>query len=397
MTEIDRTAEQILDDEEPEVEQNARRDTSSIASILGLHEPKSKLDALLGVTVRRKATDLHINAGNPPYLRIDHEMIPLADFPVLDENEVRSMIFSCMTGQQNSHFIEEMDVDFSYDVRGLGRFRVNALFERNYLGAVYRHIPSNPLNLEQLGVPDLLKKLCWKKQGLVLVTGRTGNGKTSTLAGALQYINEMRRVHAITIEDPIEYFFENNRAFIRQREVGTHVRDFKAGLRNALRQDPDVIIVGEMRDLETISIALSAAETGHLVFSTLHTFGAVESINRIIDPFPPEQQQQIRLQLSACLEAVFAQCLVPKAKEQGVALAVEIMIATSAVRNLIREGRIHQIRQIIETHAEDGMVSMEKALTGLFEKGLISYDDAVSHAVDQVSIRDILRMKGLVE
>jgi len=367
MTEIRRTAEQILDDEEPEVEQHARRDTSCIATIMGMHEPKSKLDELLKETVRRKATDLHLNAGNPPYLRINHEMIPLPGCPVLDENDVRSMIFSCMTGQQNSHFIEEMDVDFSYDEKGLGRFRVNALFEKNYLGAVFRHIPSNPLNLEQLGVPDLLKKICWKKQGLVLVTGRTGNGKTSTLAGALQYMNDMRRIHAITIEDPIEYFFENNKAFIRQREVGTHVKDFKAGLRNALRQDPDVIIVGEMRDLETISIALTAAETGHLVFSTLHTFGAVESINRIIDPFPQEQQQQTRLQLSACLEAVFAQCLVPKAKEEGVVLAAEIMVATPAIRNLIREGRIHQIKQIIETHADEGMVSMEKALVDLFE------------------------------
>jgi twitching motility protein PilT len=375
-------------DEKPEGARN-------LAAILGMKEPKAKLDELLKEAKLRNATDLHINAGNPPYLKIHGEMVPIPGCPPLDEGTVRSMIFSCMTGEQNARFIEELDIDFSYSLPGFARFRVNALFEKNFLGAVFRVIPENPFTLEQLGVPEVIKKVCWRKQGLCLVTGRTGNGKTSTLAGCMQYVNDNRKIHLITIEDPIEFSFDNKISYIRQREVGIHTKSFVTGLKYALRQNPDIIMVGEMRDLETISIALTAAETGHLVFSTLHTFGAVETINRIIDPFPPEQQQQIRLQLSTALEAVFAQCLIPKANEPGVILACEIMMANPAVRNIIRDGRIHQLKQVIETHQEDGMISMEKYLLSLYERGLITFENAIAHAVDMESLRDMFRMRGI--
>lgn len=396
--------EELLDDEaqEEEKEENLpatakgpREEGRDIAAVMGLHEPKRKLDELLREAIARNATDLHINAGNPAYLRVHGRLGPIPGCPVLDEATIRGMLFSCMTGEQNSKFIELMDMDFSYAIPGVARFRVNCLFEKNYLGAVFRVIPESPFTLEQLGVPEILKKICFKNQGLVLVTGRTGNGKTSTLAGALQYINENREIHLITIEDPIEYSFSNRKAFVRQREIGIHCRSFVHGLKFSLRQDPDIIIVGEMRDLETIGIALTAAETGHLVFSTLHTFGAVETINRIIDPFPPEQQTQVRMQLSTTLEAVFAQCLIQKANEPGVVLACEVMLANSAVRNIIREGKIHQLRQVIETSSEDGMVSMEKSLVALYMKNLITYDNALAYAVDQEYLRDMFRMRGI--
>ena len=358
-------------------------------------EPRKILNSLLREVIRRRGTDLHIKAWSIPFVRIFGEMVPLTDCFVMDDVMVQKLIFSCMTGQQNAHFVEEIDIDFSYSITGLARFRVNALFEKNYLGAVFRYIPENPLSLEELGVPEVMKSICTKKQGLVLVTGRTGNGKTSTLAGALRHINETRRVHVVTIEDPIEYSFVDNRAFIRQREVGAHTRTFSTGLKHALRQDPDVIIVGEMRDLETISIALTAAETGHLVFSTLHTFGTIETVNRIIDPFPSGQQQQVRLQLSTTLEAVFAQCLIPKKDELGVILCSEVLIATPAVRNMIRDARVHQLKQIIESLSEGGMVSMEKSLIALYEQKKISLENMVAHAVDQNTLRDMMKMKGI--
>ena len=391
--------DEAVDDEKEEMvttkPRSMKEEGRDIIAVMGLHEPKRKLDELLREAIAKNATDLHMNAGNPPYLRIHGKLAPIPGCPILDEATVRGMIFACMTGEQNSRFIENMDMDFSYAIPGVARFRVNSLFEKNYLGAVFRVIPESPFTLEQLGVPEILKKTCWKNQGLVLVTGRTGNGKTSTLAGALQYINENRDVHLITIEDPIEYSFCNKKAFVRQREVGIHTKSFVTGLKFSLRQDPDIIIVGEMRDLETIGIALTAAETGHLVFSTLHTFGAVETINRIIDPFPPEQQTQVRMQLSTTLEAVFAQCLLQKANEPGVVLACEVMLANSAVRNIIREGKIHQLRQVIETSSEDGMISMEKSLFALYQRNLISYDSALAYAVDQEYLRDMFRMRGI--
>lgn len=380
--------------EEPSAEQGGR--TKNLVTVLGLHEPKRRLNELLKEAISRYATDLHLNAGHPPYLRVHGEIFPMPGCSNLDENSVRDMIFSSMTGEQNARFVEEMDIDYSYSIPGFSRFRVNALFEKNFLGAVFRVIPENPFSLDQLGVPEAIKKICEKKQGLVLVTGRTGTGKTSTLAGAMQYINQNRKVHLITIEDPIEYSFENEQAYIRQREVGVHTKSFVTGLKYALRQDPDVIIVGEMRDLETISIALTAAETGHLVFSTLHTFGAVETINRIIDPFPPEQQTQVRMQLSTTLEAIFAQSLIQRANEPGMVLACEVMLATPAVRNIIRDGKIFQLKQVIETRAEGGMITMEKSLISLFERKLITYENALGYAIDQQSIRDLFRMKGII-
>lgn len=360
-------------------------------------ELREKLEVLLKLAVERHATDLHVNADNVPYLRINGKMVPLKEYPPFDEESIRGLIFSSMSSVQHRDFLENFEIDFSYHLRGYARFRVNALFEKNYLGAAFRVIPETPMTLDQLGVPDMMKQMCRKNQGLVLVTGRTGHGKTSTLAGALQYINGLREINIITIEDPIEYSFTNEKAFIRQREVGVHTKKFALGLKYALRQDPDVIIVGEMRDLETISTALTAAETGHLVFSTLHTFGAVESINRIIDPFPPEQQFQIRLQLSTTLEAVFGQALIPRIDGQGVVLCCEIMIANNAARNIIREGKIHHLKQVIETGADAGMISMEKALLELYEKELISYENAMAHATDVKTLRELFARKGIIE
>lgn len=373
--------------------------TQECAGMEGLSsssEPKKILEYMLKEVVRRKGTDLHLKAWSIPYIRIYGDMVPLNDCFIMDDVTVQKLIFSCMTGQQNAHFVEDMDIDFSYSLPGLARFRVNALFEKNYLGAVFRYIPENPLSIEELGVPETIKPICLKKQGLVIVAGRTGNGKTSTLAGALRYINENRKIHVITIEDPIEYSFVDIKAFIRQREVGAHTKSFATGLKYALRQDPDVIIVGEMRDLETIAIALTAAETGHLVFSTLHTFGSVETINRIIDPFPPAQQTQIRLQLSTTLEAVFAQCLIPKLGEHGVVLGMEVLIATPAVRNMIRESRVHQLKQIVESQVEGGMISMEKSLIKLYEQKKISLENVYAYCVDSNSLRELLKMHGIL-
>lgn len=376
-------------------EKTSTVESSTLGDLSKMTDPRKMLDNLLKEAIRRKATDLHLKAWSIPYLRIYGEMVPLNDCFVMDDSAIQKIIFSCMSGQQNADFVENMDIDFSYSIPSVARFRVNALFEKNYLGAVFRVIPENPMSLEELGVPEAMKSLCMRKQGLILVAGRTGNGKTSTLAGALRFINENRRVHVITIEDPIEYSFADNKAFIRQREVGAHTKSFASGLKYAMRQDPDVIIVGEMRDLETIAIALTAAETGHLVFSTLHTFGSVETINRIIDPFPANQQTQIRLQLSTTLEAVFAQCLIPRLGEHGVVLCSELLIATPAVRNMIRESRIHQLKQVIESQSEGGMISMEKSLLALYGKKLISMENVIAYAVDPNSLRELLRMRGI--
>lgn len=364
-------------------------------SFPGLSDYGYKLDELLREAVKRGAADLHINAGHVPYAKINGGMVALKDYPQLDKEVVRNMLRSCMTEDQYARFMETLDMDFSYNLPGHANFRVNALFEKNYLGGIFRVIPERPMSLEKLGVPEVMKNICLKKQGLVLVTGRTGNGKTSTMAGALQHMNETRDANIITIEDPIEFDFENENCFIRQREVGQHTRSFASGLKFALRQNPDVIMVGEMRDMETIATVLTAAETGHLVFSTLHTFGAVETINRIIDPFPPDQQQQIRMQLSSTLEAIFAQCLVPRTGSEGVVLCCEILLTNPAIKNIIREGKTHHLRHVVESSANEGMVSMERALVSLCAEKAISYEDALPFAVDPGHFRDLCTMHGI--
>jgi twitching motility protein PilT len=350
------------------------------------------LQELLKRVVQQGATDLHLSGGSPPILRILGELVPLTPLGPMTPERIQKMVFSIMTGYQNEEFITKKELDFSYETQGLGRFRVNVMFERNSIGSVFRRIPEEPYTIDQLGVPKIMKKLCEKRQGLVLVTGPSGCGKSTTLAACIDYINAKKTVHIVTIEDPIEYVHKNKKALIRQREVGFHTNSFASALRHSLRQDPDVILVGEMRDLETMFTTLSAAETGHLVFSTLHTNGAVESINRIVDIFPPDQQTQIRITLASSLEGVLSQGLVPKAKGNGMVLCCEVMVATPAVRNIIREGRLHTLRNCIETGSEYGMQPFEVSLRDLYLKGLITYETALSRALDVEAFKKLTGM-----
>ncbi|MDQ7824195.1 MAG: type IV pilus twitching motility protein PilT [Candidatus Eremiobacteraeota bacterium] len=350
---------------------------------------------LLKRVVQQNATDLHLSGGSPPILRIMGELVPLTPLGPISPEKIQKMIFSIMSGYQNEDFINKKELDFSYEGKGLGRFRINVMFERNSIGAVFRRIPDDPYSIDQLGVPKVMKKLCEKRTGLILVTGPSGSGKSTTLAACIDYINTNTNCHIVTIEDPIEYVHKNKKALIRQREVGLHTTSFASALRHCLRQDPDVILVGEMRDLETMFTTLSAAETGHLVFSTLHTSGAVECINRVVDVFPADQQTQVRIQLATSLEGVLSQTLIPKAKGHGMVLCVEVMVATPAVRNIIREGRLHTLRNCIETGSEYGMQTFEVSLRDLYLKGLVTYEMALSRALDVEAFKKLTGM-GMV-
>lgn len=352
------------------------------------------LQDLLRRCMQQGATDLHLSGNNPPYLRITGEMTPLTSMGVLKPEQLQRMIFNIMTGYQNEQFIERKELDFSYYAEGIGRFRVNAMFEREHMGAVFRTVSTDPYSFEFLGVPAIFKKIVEKHHGLILVTGPTGSGKSTTLAAMVNYINHTQQRHIITIEDPIEFIYENKKALIRQREVGIHTRGFAEALRSSFRQDPDVILVGEMRDLETISTVLTAAETGHLVMSTLHTNGAVETVNRIVDAFPAGQQSQIRMQLAGSLEAVLAQRLLPKAQGRGMVMCCEVFICTAAARNIIREGRMHHLRNVLDTGTEHGMQTIDQHLRDLYMKGAITYETALSNSNDVEHFRDLV---GLAE
>jgi twitching motility protein PilT len=356
-----------------------------------LHE---QLKELLTQVVRQGASDLHISAGEHPILRLEGRLVKLKDHTVLEPERIERMIVGLLSGEQNERLIEDKQIDLSYAITGVARFRGNIFYEQKSLGAVFRVIPNEPKTIEQLGVPPMIKDLARKTQGLILCTGPSGSGKTTTLAAVLDYINSTRNCHIITIEDPVEYIFSNKMSLIRQREIGVHTNSFAEALRAALRQDPDVILVGEMRDLDTISTAITAAETGHLVLSTLHTNGAVDTVNRIIDVFPAHQQAQVRMQLASTLEGVFSQLLVPKVKGKGLVLASEIMISTGAVKNLIREQRSHHLRNVIETSSELGMQTMEAALKNLYSRGLISYEDAICRAFDVESFRKLVQAEA---
>jgi twitching motility protein PilT len=348
------------------------------------------LQDLLRRTMQQGATDLHLSGNNPPYLRITGEMTPLTSMGVLKPEQLQRMIFNIMTGYQNEQFIEKKEMDFSYYAEGIGRFRVNAMFEREHMGAVFRTVSTDPYSFEFLGVPAIFKKLCEKRHGLILVTGPTGSGKSTTLSAMVNFLNHTVQRHIITIEDPIEFIYENKKALIRQREVGVHTLAFSDALRHVFRQDPDIILVGEMRDLETMATVLTAAETGHLVMSTLHTNGAVETVTRIVDAFPAGQQQQIRMQLAGSLEAVLAQRLLPKAQGRGMVMACEVFLATPAARNIIREGRMHHLRNVLDTGTEYGMQTIDQHLKDLYMKGSISYETALSHSQDTEHFRDLV-------
>lgn len=330
---------------------------------------------LLAKVVQAGASDLHLTVGIPPTMRLHGELAPVDGYPVLVPDVVESIIEKITTPAQRERFREAGEVDFSYGFSGVGRFRVNIFRQRGAPALVLRVINFNIPTFAELGLPPIIQQICNKRDGLVLVTGPTGSGKSTTLAAMVDYINSTRSAVIITLEDPIEFLHKHKKGIVNQREVGSDTLSFAAGLRAALREDPDVILVGEMRDLETMENALRAAETGHLVLSTLHTRGAAYSIDRIIDFFPPHQQSQVRAQLANALQAVISQQLLPRADRPGRVAAVEVMIATPAIRNLIREGKTHQIDSVIETSAAVGMQSMDAALKQLYRAGLISREE----------------------
>jgi len=339
------------------------------------------LEELLGQVFERGASDLHLSPGLPPVLRIDGNLVR-TEYPPLTKEETQRLIFSMLTNEQRRVLEQNWDLDCSYGVAGLGRFRVNVYKEKSSYAAALRTIRADVPTFSQLQLPPIVQEIADRPKGLVLVTGPTGSGKSTTLAAMIDYINSSKPHHILTIEDPVEFLHNSKRCVIHQRELGQDTRSFENALRAALREDPDVILVGEMRDLETIRLALTAAETGHLVMGTLHTSSAMQTVDRIVDVFPPEQQQQIRVQLSSSLVAVLSQALLPKLNElkekSGRVMALEIMVITPAIANLIREGKTAQIYSSIQTGAQYQMQTMESSLKDLYARGLVTFEDALS-------------------
>ncbi len=350
---------------------------------------------ILSSSVEAKASDIHIVIGKPPMIRVRGQVQPLPGFPELTPELSKSLIYSMLYQDQIAKFEEKLELDFSYNVEGLSRFRVNVLSQKNGTEAVMRLIPTKIPTPRELRLSDAIMALTRLPRGLVLVTGATGTGKTTTLASMIDIINNERHEHILTIEDPIEYVYEHKKCIVRQREIGLNTHSFSSALKFALRQDPDVILVGEMRDLETISLALTGAETGHLVFSTLHTQDAPQTIDRVIDVFPPHQQQQIRVQLAATLRAVICQQLLPRADGKGRIAAREVMIVTHAISNLIREGKTHQLYSAIETGAKHGMCTLEASLAELVRDRLVTPEDAFSKSNNPETLRLKMAAMGI--
>lgn len=349
-----------------------------------------ELRELLLTTIHQNASDLHLTNAMPPVLRVDGQLVPLTG-EAFTEEALKKMIYGCLTDTQKVQFEEEKELDFSLALMGLDRFRVNVHQQRGCVEAAFRRIPLFIPTIEELQLPQVVATLARKQNGLVLVTGPTGMGKSTTLAAMVQLINTESRCLVMSIEDPIEFLHSNKSAIIKQREVYKDTHSFAEALKRCLRQDPDVIVVGEMRDLETISTVLTAAETGHLVLATLHTPDAPQTIERIIDVFPPYQQQQVRQQLASCLQGVISQRLMPRASGRGRALALEVMVATPAIRNMIREQAIEQIPTAMQTGAQFGMKTMDKSLKELVESGQISLDTALTHAKNVEELRQFLK------
>jgi twitching motility protein PilT len=349
-----------------------------------------RIELLLEEVVKRKASDLHLQVSLPPMLRVDGALAPIPGTPVLTEEAVELLVFSILDEDQKQILLKDKEFDFSFAFGDLGRFRVNAFHERGNLAAALRLIPNQITSVDDLGLPDVVANFANYPRGLVLVTGPTGSGKSTTLAAIIDKINTERAEHIITIEDPIEFTHKSKKSVVVQREVHYDTYSFSASLRSSLRQDPDVVLIGEMRDLETISAAITIAETGHLVFATLHTNSASQSIDRMIDVFPPHQQPQIRSQLSNILQAICSQRLIPSIGGGRVA-AAEIMIATPAVRNIIREGKTHQLEAVIQTGADHGMQSMDRTLVNLIHHGTITYEEARNYAVDLEELDRLMR------
>jgi len=343
---------------------------------------KVDLGQLLITTIEKNASDLHITVGLPPMLRIHGSIQSIGgNGTPLTREDLHDSLYDILTADQRKRFERDKEVDFALELKNVGRFRVNIFHTRRGEGAAFRYIPSSIKTLAQLGLPEeTLKQICDRKKGLILVTGPTGSGKSTTMAAMVDYINSTRYDHIITTEDPIEFVHEHKNCIVNQREVGTNTSSFANALRSALREDPDVILVGEMRDLETISLALTAAETGHLVFATLHTMNAPKTIDRVIDVFPSQQQQQIRVMFAEAIAAVISQILFKKKDGQGRIAALEIMIASPAIRNLIREGKTHQISSIIQTSQKIGMQNMDQTLKNLVMNGKIEGKEAKMYA-----------------
>src|SRR6184192_83557 len=355
------------------------------------------IDDLLEQMVTRNASDLHLSVGAPPAMRVRGHMERLSDFPALAAEDTQHLLYRIMSSEQQKNLEIKRQIDMSHSIPGLARFRVNIYFQREALGAAFRLIPEELKTLEELGLPPTLRDFVDKPRGLVLVTGPTGSGKTTTLAALIDEINRTRSDHILTIEDPIEFIHPHKRCIVNQREIGPDATTFAEALRAALRQDPDVILLGEMRDLETISTALTAAETGHLVFGTLHTQSASSTVDRIIDVFPAEQQEQVRIQIAGSLQGVVTQALLPTADGAGRVAAIEILIPDDAVRNLIRQGKVEQIYSVMQTASSRGMQTMEKALAELALRGVISKETALGASSRREQLEGLLERAGFVD
>ena len=349
-----------------------------------------QMKKILEVAIKEGASDVLISVGHPPTIRVTGQLTPLAREKKIVSEEAKGLAFSLMNEEKKKKLLIEKEIDFSYDFEGNVRFRVNVFFQRDSLSIAMRLIEANIKNIEDLSLPPVLHEFTNKSQGLILVTGASGQGKSTTLAALLDEINQTRAVHIITIEDPIEYLYKPQKSIVDQREVGSDSDSFEKALKAIFRQNPDVIMVGEMRDLETISTTITAAETGHLVFATLHTNSAAQSIHRIIDVFPPEQQNQIRFQLAGSLLAVVSQRLIPRIRG-GFIPACEIMICNTAISNLIRENKTHEIPVVIETSLKEGMISQNRALSDLVKRGEISEKDANINSLSPIELKNLLR------
>jgi len=347
-------------------------------------------DKFLEIAVKCKASDLHLKAESPPLLRIHGEIVPLKQMPPLSAGQVKQMAMSIMDETQYSKFTETMGVDVGYEIQGLARFRTNIFQQREMIGIVTRIIPFNILTIEELGIPPICTNLCSRPRGLIVITGSAGCGKSTTQSALINYINQKFSHHIITIEDPIEFVHTCKESLINQRELGKDTYSFSEALKHVFREDPDVILIGEMRDLETISLAVTAAETGHLVLGTLHTTDTISTIDRIVDVFPPHQQQQVRMQLTVNLVGIISQLLVKKADGSGRIAAFEILVATPAVRSLIREAKTYQISSVLQTGKKQGMMSMDQSLAQLVHQHIVTYDDALNASINPREFKQLI-------
>lgn len=371
----------ISESSEEEIKTNKNNEKERFGKIL--------MDELLEATIARDASDLHMVVGLPPTLRIDGELVPLVNKPTLDSATIPKMVFSLLNEEQKTILEKNKELDFSYAYGNKGRFRINAFHEKNSLACALRLIPSKIRTVKELNLPLIIEDFTKHSQGFVLITGPTGHGKSTTLAALVEKINQERSCHIVTIEDPIEYVHTHKKAIIAQREIHTDTHSFARALRSVLREDPDVVLIGEMRDLETIAAALTIAETGHLVFATLHTNTAAQTVDRIVDVFPPHQQPQVRVQLSQILLGIVSQRLLPKIGG-GRIVATEVLFTNPAVRNLIRENKSYQITNVIQTGKEEKMISLDKTLAKLVQEGRITLDEAEMYALDPKLLRGLL-------